>query len=78
MRLAIPEVDGRLLHNHCSDPGSDGGRVLGSTPVTQRYKVCPGVTIPHGATIGSQEGGGSGRGGLVQAGEAGLRQGRPV
>ena len=52
--------------------------MLGSRAVTQRYKVCPGVTIPHGATIGSQEGGGSGREGLVQAGEAGLRQGRPV
>jgi len=36
--LAIPELDGRLLHNHCSDPESDCGRLLGSTPATQRYK----------------------------------------
>jgi len=39
--LAIPELDGRLLHNHCSDPESDCGRLLGSTPATQRYKVRP-------------------------------------
>jgi len=36
--LAIPELDGRLLHDHTSDPGSDCGRLLGSTPATQRYK----------------------------------------
>jgi len=23
--LAIPELDGRFLHNHCFDPGSDCG-----------------------------------------------------
>jgi len=58
--LAIPELDGRLLHNHCSDPGSDCGILLGSTPATQRYKVCPEATstIPHGAI-----GGGLGTGG---------------
>jgi len=39
--LAIPELDGRLLHNHCSAPGSDCGRLLGSTPATQWYKVRP-------------------------------------
>jgi len=37
--LAITELDGRFLHNHCSDPGSDCGRLLGSTPAFQRYKV---------------------------------------
>jgi len=36
--LAISELDGRFLHNHCSDPESDCGRPLGSTPATQRYK----------------------------------------
>jgi len=36
--LAIPELDGRFLYNHCSDPESDCGRLLGSTPATQRYK----------------------------------------
>ena len=35
---AIPELDGRSLHNHCSDPESDCWRLLGSTPATQRYK----------------------------------------
>jgi len=36
--LAISELNGRFLHNHCSDPGSDCGGLLGSTPATQRYK----------------------------------------
>ena len=36
--LAIPELDGRLLYNPCSDPGSDCGGLLGSTLATQRYK----------------------------------------
>jgi len=36
--MAIPELDCRFLHNHCSDPDSDCGRSLGSTPATQRYK----------------------------------------
>ena len=36
--LAIPALDGRLLHNHCSDPESDVGRLLGSTPATRRYE----------------------------------------
>jgi len=61
--LAIPELDDRFLYNHTSDPGSDCGRLLVSTSATQRYKVCPEATIPHGA-IGFLEGeGGSGRGG---------------
>jgi len=74
--LAIAELDGRFLHSQCSDLGSDCGRLLGSTPATQRYKVCPETTIPHGA-IGSQEGGRIGQGrlgsGPAQAGQAGLR-----
>jgi len=37
--LAILELDGRFLHNHSSDPGSDCGRLLGPTPATQSYKV---------------------------------------
>jgi len=32
--LEIAELDGIYLHNHCSDPGTDGGRLLGSTPAT--------------------------------------------
>ena len=39
--LAIQELDGRFLHNHFSDPESDCGRSLGSTPATQWYKVRP-------------------------------------
>ena len=37
--LAIPELDGRFLHSHCSDPGSDCMESLSSTPTTRRYKV---------------------------------------
>jgi len=36
--LELPESDGRSLHNHCSDPRSDCGKLLGSMPATQRYK----------------------------------------
>jgi len=36
--LAISKLDGRFLHNQCSDPESDCGRSLGSMPATQRYK----------------------------------------
>jgi len=36
--LAITELDGRFLHNQCSNLGSDYGRLLGSTLATQPYK----------------------------------------
>jgi len=39
--LAIPELDGRFLHDHCSNPESDCRRLLGSMPATQWYKVRP-------------------------------------
>ena len=32
-------LDGRLLHNHWADPEPVCGRLLGSTPAIQRYKV---------------------------------------
>jgi len=38
--LVIPELDGRFLNNHRSDPGSGTGRLLGSTPASRRYRVC--------------------------------------
>jgi len=31
-------LDGRLLHNGMTDSNSGCGRLLGSTPATQRYK----------------------------------------
>jgi len=37
--LALLELDGRFLHNHCSNPESDCRGLLGLTPDTQRYKV---------------------------------------
>ena len=52
--LALQELHVRFLHNRTADPRSDCGRLLGSTPATQRYKVCPTVAMAHGA-IGSQE-----------------------
>jgi len=39
--LAIPELDGRFLHNHFSNPESDSGRLLGSMPAMQQYRVRP-------------------------------------
>jgi len=39
--LAISELDYRYLYNHCFDPGSDCGRLLGSTPARQRYNGRP-------------------------------------
>jgi len=48
--LAIPELDGRSLHNHCSDRGSDCGRLLGSTPALQWYKILPPATFIHEVT----------------------------
>jgi len=39
--LALSELDGRFFHNHCSDPESDCGGLLGCTPATQWYKVRP-------------------------------------
>jgi len=50
------ELHVRILHNHWAHSRSDYGRLLGSTPATQRYKVCPEVPMAYGA-IGSQEGG---------------------
>jgi len=40
-RLAIAELDSRLLRNPCSGLGSDCRGLLGSTPATQWYKVRP-------------------------------------
>jgi len=73
--LAISELDGRLLNNHPSDPVSDCGILLHSTPATQRYKVCLEATIPHGAIAG-----GLGRGGRAWAGRpvSGLDVNLPV
>jgi len=39
--LVITELNGRSLHNHCSDPESDCRRLSGWTPATQWYKVRP-------------------------------------
>jgi len=57
---SIPEHNGRFLHNHYSDSELDCGRLLGSTPATQRYqgRLCgikgqavadPGESCPHGS-----------------------------
>jgi len=45
--LAIPELDGRFLHNHCSNPESDCGRLLSSMPATVWYRIRPEAPIPH-------------------------------
>jgi len=33
--LALPELDGRFLHDYRADSGSDCGRLLASTPPSQ-------------------------------------------
>jgi len=50
-RLVISELDGRSLHNRSTDSGSDGGRLLGSMPATQRYKVDPPATLIPEVTV---------------------------
>ena len=37
--LAIPVLDARSLHNHLTDPGSEGTGLLGLTSATRWYKV---------------------------------------
>ena len=64
--LAIPELDGKSLHNYCSDPGSDCTGLLGLTPAMRRYKVRPEAPIPHRA-IGYREGGAGGAEGMPGA-----------
>jgi len=39
--LAIPELDGRFLHDQLADPEPDCGRLLDSMPATQWYRVHP-------------------------------------
>jgi len=46
--LAISELDSRFLHNQCSHPEPDCGRLLGLMPATRRYKV-------HLCRIGTHE-----------------------
>ena len=45
--LAIPELDGRFLHNYYSDPECDCGRSLHSAPATLWYRIRPEAPIPH-------------------------------
>jgi len=71
--LAISGLDDWYLCNPCSDPVSDGRRLLGSTPATQWYQVPAEALIPH-RPIWFQKGGGH-WGGVAWAGEARLRLG---
>jgi len=48
--LAIPELDGRFLHDRWTNPESDCGRLLGSMPATQRYKIHLFATLIHDVT----------------------------
>jgi len=53
--LAIPELDGRFLQTYCSNPESDYGRLLGSIPAMQWYKVPPCLITTHEIAIFSTE-----------------------
>jgi len=46
----IPELDGRFLHDRWTNPELDSGRLLGSTPATQRYRIHPSATFIHDVT----------------------------
>jgi len=48
--LAIPELDGRLLHDRWTNPESDWGRLSGLMPGTQRYKVHLSATFIYDIT----------------------------
>jgi len=37
--MAIPELNGRFLHNDLTNPESDCGRWLGSIPASQWYRI---------------------------------------
>ena len=49
--LAIPELDGGFLHNHCSDPESVCRTLLGSTPATQRSRLRPCCIKTHEVAV---------------------------
>jgi len=48
--LAIPELDSGFLHDRWTNPDSDCGRLSGSTPATQRYKIHPSAIFIHDVT----------------------------
>jgi len=54
--LAIPELDGRFLHNRFTDFGSVTWASLGSTPATRWYKVCLWRISIHGVRHPSESG----------------------
>jgi len=54
--LAIAGLDGRFLHNRFTDFGSVTWISLGSTPATQRYKVCLWRIRIHGVRHPSESG----------------------
>ena len=54
--LAIPEIDGRFLHNHGIDFESITWALLGSTLATRRYKVRLWRINTHEVTIYSAGG----------------------
>jgi len=45
--VAIPDLDGRFLHDRWANPESDCGRLSGSMPATQQYKPHPFAIIIH-------------------------------
>ena len=49
--LQLPELDGRFLHNHSPDSGSDCRGLLGSTPATWWYRFLPPENVIHEVTV---------------------------
>jgi len=48
VRLAIPGLDSRFLHNNFPHAGSNSRGLLGSTPATRRHNIHPEAPIPQG------------------------------
>ena len=54
--LAIPELNGRFLHNHCTAPKSDCGRLLCLMPATQCYNISKKVVCIRNCSVASELG----------------------
>jgi len=48
--LTIPELDGRFLHDHWTNHGSDCEVLLSSTPASQSYKIHPSANCIYEVT----------------------------
>ena len=67
--LQVPELNGRFLHSHQADSGSDCGGLLPLTPTTWWYRFLPPVTFIHEVTVLNGPGSKGGPGGYAKGSE---------